>query len=336
MAEELRYSEKRLKDGFTAYVLLTEPLAFRPSEILAAVREDFPGLAWTDRLEADLPFTAGEVSLGVLFPDRDETNEPSVVQFASFPGRCDVDWDHVVAQSHLANPRAADAVARHVCWLSIRLDSVDSTLAARFDAARRVTCLAAVFARLPICLGIYFPSSDSIVTPAAWIEAASSAMRAEVAFPAWVSFYVNAVPDGRQPVPVTVGTIGMAAFLGHEVVLPLARTEPAEAAKWVYGAVRLLIERGHIFRDSNTLGVDGEGEVKLRIRHATEGMMELQTDHWVLLHSATTIDEMAVFGERTGMPPPEGFDNTVRGDEDALKKRLYAFAAGERGRARPI
>ncbi len=335
MVQPKRYSDKRLREGFTAYVLLTEPLAFRPSEVLAAVREDYPGLDWTDRLEADLPFTAGEVSLGVLFPDCDETNEPSLVQFASLPGRCDVDWDHVVAQSFLANPGAADAVARHQCWLSIHLESVDATLAARFDAARRVTCLAAVFARLPICLGVYFPSADVLATPAGWIGASEQAMRAEVPIPCWVSLYVNQMPDGRHPTPVTVGTIGMAAFLGHEVVMPLARVPAGDAAMWVFGAVKLLIERGHVFRDSNTLGFE-EGAEKLRIRHAIEGMMDLQTDHWVLLHSTSAVDEIAVFGKRTGTPPPAGFDNSVRGDEDALKKRLYAFAAGEKGRSLPL
>jgi hypothetical protein len=51
-----RYSDKRLKDNFTAYVLLSERIQFRFPEIWEAVREDYPDLAWAFSFEVAPPF----------------------------------------------------------------------------------------------------------------------------------------------------------------------------------------------------------------------------------------------------------------------------------------
>jgi hypothetical protein len=328
-----RHSEKRLQDAFTAYVPFTEPLRFRPSEILAAVREDYPGLFWTDTLQFDLPITVGQVGLGVLHPGTSEGNEPLFASFSSFPGPIALDLAHQFHASRLTFPDAPAAVARHRCYLSITVPSVDSSLAARFDAARRVTCLAAVFARLSICVAVYFPSSDQIVRPTDWVGAAARGMRAELPIPAWVSIYVNPMPDGQTPVPVSAGSIGLAAFTGHEVIVPLARVEPKDAAMWVFALAKMLVEHAHVYRDSDTVGVEGD-DLKLRIRHCPEGRQGMQTDTWVLLHPTSTVDEITMFGARSNQPAPPGVDNTRRSDADGLRKRLYALVTGGRDKAR--
>lgn len=329
--EPERYSEKRLKDSFTAYVLLTDDLEFRPSEILEAVREDYPGLAWTDKLELDTPFKTGEVSLAVFFTE-EEHNEPGVVHMSSFPGQCDVDWGSVLHNAQYSFPNASEVINRHKTYLSVTVGSVDQTLAARFDAARRATCLAAVFAKLPICSAVYFPSGDTIVQPDAWVEAADTAMQAKFPMLQWISLPIIPVPDGKEPVPVSLQTIGMAAFNGHEIFMPLVRMHPSEAGPWVLSAAHLLLERGHVFQDSNTLGMEDSTEKPIRIRHMPEGMMGAQTDMWALLHEKTTLDEMEVFGEHSRPPPPPGVDNTNRGDPDSLRKKLYKFVTGSRGK----
>lgn len=323
-----RYSEKRLADSFTVYVLFSDELEFLPSEILEAVREDYPGLSWTDELGFNMPIKTGTVGLGAFFSDDSEESEPRIVHMNSMPGRCDVDWEPLFYKSRAIFPEAEDAVARHKTYLSITVGSVDSSLAARFDAARRATCLSSVFAKLPICTAVYFPSGDTVVKPENWVKAAETAMEAEVPIAEWITFGIEPVPDGKEPVPISVQTIGMAAFNGHEVLMPLVRAEPPEVVKWVFGATILLLEYGHEFKDSNTLGLEGETDPKIRIRHMSEGMMDVQTDVWALIHPNSTVDEIAVFGERTGTPPPPGYDNSVRGDPNSLKNKLYSFVAG--------
>lgn len=322
-----RYSDKRLKDHFTAYVLLSEPLQFHTSEILAAVREDYPGLNWTDDLGVDLSFDTSKVSIGTFW-SRAEA-EPRMMNLLSAPGPCDVDWGDLFHKARFLFPEAEQVVKRHRSWLSISVDSVDQSLAARFDAARRMTCMAAVFAKLPVCEAVYFPNGDTIVKPHKWVEAADSAMKASVPIEQWVTICVNPMPDGKDPMPVSVQTVGVAAFTGYEIFMPLARTHPGEAAKWVVGMAILALERGHVYRDSDTIGIEGESR-KIRIRHMPEGMEGAQTDMFVLLHPDSKIDEMKAFGPRSREPAPPGFDNSIRGDENALKNKLYSFFAGGR------
>lgn len=325
-----RYSDKRLADPFTVYVLFSEELEFLPSEILAAVRADYPGLGWSDTLGFDAPFRTGGVGLAAFLPDDAEETGQGVVHINTFPGRLEVDWQPVFAKSWSIFPEAQAAVARHRTYLAINVDSLDRSLPARFDAARRATCLAAVFARLPICTAVYFPSGDTIVTPANWVRAADTAMAARFPILEWFAFAITPVPDGTSPPPVTVQTIGMAAFNGHEIVLPLVRENAAELVKWAYGAATMLLEYGHAFSDGHTMGIDGDDSLKLRIRHLPEGKLGAQTDMWALFHPKSTLDDEAMLGPRAGRPPPPGLDTSFRGDPDTLKKRLYRFFAGGR------
>ncbi len=325
-----RYSDKRLNDSFLIEVLLREPLQFHAAEVLGAAAEDYPGLDWSADFSMSLPVDTANVSICAVSPTVKETFGQII--FQSMPQTTKRDWSDALKKSALFYPGNRDAVARHRSVLTISVDSVGTSLAARFDAARRLTCLGAIIAKLPIAEAVAFPSADLIIPPKQWIEAAEQAMLAKVPWPQWIHVSVNPMPDGTTPVPVTVDTIGMAAFNGHEIRLPLARLSPAEAAKHVVGALTLFLEFGNTFSDGDTIG--GEDDpIKLRLRHVAEGDHGMQTDTWVLLHPATTLDEQRDFGPQPGQPPPPGIDNTDRGDADALKKKLYSFFAGGKERS---
>lgn len=303
-----RYSEKRLRDDLTLYVLLSETLEFRTGEIVQALREDYPQLSWSDLFSdtgnsgdgADFPIKTGEFAMGVVLGERDE-NAPPYVHFGSMPGRCDVQWEPILDLSRHTFPTAKSAVGRHQGYLMISLGSVDSTLEARFDAMRRLTCIGAMFARLPICLGIYNPGADLLVAPQDWIDAADTALAAKVPLAQWISLGVTAVPDGQDPPPVTVQSIGFAAFAGREVCMPMVRMPPGDAAKWVHLVIRLIMEYGHKLHDSDTVGPD-DGAEKVRVRHWPEGYQGAQTDMWALVHAKTTLNEQDAFGPRSRPP----------------------------------
>lgn len=334
-----RYSDKRLADAFSVYVLFTEPVSFTNRDILAALREDFPELDWTDTLENgadtarfyDETYTAGDVLVTSLFPGG-EGNLPGMIPLISMPGRCEIDWGHMCARNRLTFPGAEAAVARHRTYIQVMVHSVDGSLEARFDAARRASCLGAVFASLPVATAVYYPNGDTVVAPERWIEGAKTALKGEVPLLQWINLGVQPVPDGGDPVPVTVHTVGVAAFTGHEILLPLARIEPAQAAELVCGATVLYLQYGNAFNDGDTLGPEGDAALKLRIRHAPEGALGLQTDNWVLLHPRSTLAprEEELFGKRPGVPPPPGMDVRNFGDPDSLRDKLYALVAGPR------
>jgi hypothetical protein len=329
MAAPERYSDKRLKDGFYAYILLSESLQFRTGEILAAVREDYPSLVWTDSLNMDTPFDTNSFGLGVFFSQKSDVPEPSMTRLTSVRGRLEVNWDDILWKSRLTNPDGKAAVAAHVNYLCVSLESVDSSLAARFDAARRMTCMAAVFAKLPTCLGVYFPSADLLVTPADWVTAADTALKAEFPSLQWMSLAVNGFKDAGQADLVTVNTIGLAAFTGTEIVMPKTRLPAGDAAKWVHAAAVMLVELGHKFVDGDTLGPEGSPD-RVRLRFSKEGQHGMQTDTWVLFHPNCALDEFEMFGERSRPPAPKGVDNSIRSDNGWLGKKLYAFMAGGR------
>lgn len=329
MAEAERYSDKRLKDSFYAYILLSEPLQFRTGEILAAVREDYPSLVWTDSLNVDTPFDTNSFGLGVFFSQKSDVPEPTMTRLTSMKGRLQVNWDDVLWKSRHTNPDGRAAVAAHVNHLCVSLESVDSSLAARFDAARRLTCMAAVFAKLPTCLGVYFPSADQLVTPINWVQAADVSITAKFPLLEWMSLSVNKFADAGESDLVTVNTIGLAAFTGTEIIMPKTRLLPGDAAKWVHSAAVMLVELGHQFVDGDTMGPEGQPD-RVRLRFAKEGQHGMQTDMWVLFHPNCALDEFAMFGDRSRPPAPKGVDNSIRSEDGWLGKKLYAFVAGGR------
>ncbi|MEL6169878.1 MAG: hypothetical protein AAFR35_14410 [Pseudomonadota bacterium] len=328
-----RYSETRIKDSFTAYVLFSEPLRGTISEVMAAVSDDYPGLDWSsEQLGQDVFDTRGvTLSTDLSGMSRSDLTPRGRTSFIGSPGRCEIDWAPIIGKARFIFPDAQAAVDRHTDYLSVSVDSPsgDTSIAARFDAARRVTCIAAVLAKLPTALGVYFPNGDTLVTPENWVKAAETAMKGEVPLEAWVTFFLAFFDAPPEPLPVTVSTVGVAAFTGHEIVLPKARLEPVEAVKYVYGAGYLLLQAGHEFVDSDTLGVEGGAE-KLRIRHVQEGRFEAQTDQWVLIHPSSGIDDVEMFGERSRKPPPPGTANEIMNSPDTLKNRLYSFVSGAR------
>ncbi|MFZ5961515.1 DUF4261 domain-containing protein [Thalassococcus sp. BH17M4-6] len=332
-----RYSDKRLNDSFYAYVLLSEPVTFRMHEIVAALKEDYPTLGWGDSFyeeegaEHDGPFTVGDVLVASLFP-KGADNIPGMIGMHSMPGRCDLaNWPDLLHKNRFNSPEAGAAVARHTCCLCIQANSVDNSLEARFDAARRVTAVAAVFAALPVAELVYWPNGDTLTMPDSWVAAAQKAARGEVPLLQWIHFGMELMPNPETPQGVTASSVGLAAFTGQEIAMLWAPVEPAEAVRRVFEAVSMVLEHGHVFEDSDTLGAEGD-KMKMRLRLLKEGQLDAQTDTICILHPSSHFheQELELFGPRAKAPPPKGVDNTSRGDPNSLKNRLYALFAGPR------
>ena len=100
--------------------------------------------------------------------------------------------------------------------------------------------------------------------------------------------------------------------------------------------MKMVLEGDHVFRDSDTLGFEA-GDKLFRTRRATEGKELViqgqkfipQTDQIWLFHKTCDIDDIEIFGPRSNRPPPPGYDNSIEGDLETLKKSLYAFHAGD-------
>lgn len=330
MPEPARYSEKRLKDDFTAYLLFDEPLEFATREVLDAVAEDFPHMeGWRESPIDPFPVkNTAEPVIGMIdHPGADPTRRAGTrtMILTGMPGSIGVDLEHQLALAY-GFPEAREAVARHRSYLSVSLAATGTDLAARFVAARDLTCLTAVFAALPICSAVYFPNGDVIARPDQWVKAAKMAALDEWPLEQWMAygFAFRQAEDGRRL--VSCASIGMAAFNGYEIGFAQAPIEPAEAYGWVQRAVWLQLAGGNVFHDGDTTGVEGD-DLKVRIRHCAEGREIApgergQTDRWILIHPESPHDDRKIFGERPRQALPPGMTNEIKPQKGFLSRLL--------------
>ncbi|MEO1292280.1 MAG: hypothetical protein AAFV62_05530 [Pseudomonadota bacterium] len=333
-AEPQRYSDQRMADDFTVYILLSETLQFDPAEIVAAFNEDFPGLA---EISVSIGgenggkhdgeggrgslFDTGDVSIAMLQHGGARGEER--VTLISGPTRFDADLTAAYARAHLFRDAKA-VVDASASFLSVSVSGTKgaaANLASRYRQARLATCLSAVFAKLPICTAVYFPSGDVIARPEMWVKAAETAAQDQWPLGEWFSYEINLQadrPDGRPT--FSCGLVGMAAFNGHEVALASAPVGPDVATQYVMGAAYLLLAGGSVFKDSDTIGLDGSG-LQLRIRLLPEGV-QAQTDTWILVHPESPLDEAALFGAQTHPPAPPGVDARKRPEKGFMTRLL--------------
>lgn len=339
MAEE-RYSDKRMSEDFTCYVLFSEPLQATFTELMQAAAEDYPGLDWSHDNLGPEAIDTRDVTMCVDFATGDPKR--SGLRILGMPGRCEVDWEDLFHKNRIVFPDAREVVARHTDHLSISVSSakgdgsVKSLVARRFDAARRMTCLAAVLAKLPITTAIYFPNGDTLMRPKAWVFAAEEAMKGEVPTVVWIAPSLHAFDEPPEPLPITLATIGLAAFNGHELIYPRMRISWQDGIQFAHAMIKMQLEGDHVFRDSDTVGFEA-GDKQFRIRRAYEGKPIMvkgekfvpQTDQIWMFHKSCDLDDIEIFGERSNRPPPPGYDNSITSDLQTLKNELYSFHAGE-------
>ena len=326
-----RNSGKRLKDSFCVSLLFSEPLQFSLREVAEAVAEDYPAVG---RLGADINpsdgLNTGDVTaLGVLMPK--DAPECQIVTFTSLKGPLPIGSFNTAFQRLIAPDRREQMtrlVRSHVSHLSITCGSQERDLGSQFLAARMATCIAAVFAKLPICQAVHYPSANMITTPDEWVKGADQAAAAEWPLDIWMSWIFLGDEREIEGRPwVGCHSDGMAAFNGHEVCLRPAPVPPQQVLMSVYGPVYLLLAGGNEFHDGDTYGLEGTDE-KIRMRLVEEGLPILpgdhkaQTDTWVMFHPDAGEDDQKIIGPRPGIPAPEGIDNSLRPQEGFLRRLL--------------
>ncbi len=312
-----RYTEKRLNEDFTVYILFEDQLEASFAEVLDAAAEDYPALDWTFSPLGPFPINTRQPTIAV-----DTTGQVKII---GMPGRCDVDWTHAVHHARLTFPQAEEVIARHTDYIGITFTGPegDTSTPARFRAAQYMTCLSAVLAKLPIASAVYFPSATAIMPPERWVRAADQAVEGKVPVLEWITFAIHAFDEPPEPLPITVSTIGLAAFLGRELVMPRVRLPFPEAVTFMCGASSMVLDADHTFRDGDTMGLSSDDKA-FRIRECAEGQHGAQTDQWWFFHTSTDLDHIELFGESKRPAPPPDMDNSFEGDFETLRQRLSA------------
>ena len=161
-----RLSDTIKQAPFACYVLLSEPLLATFDDVLDAADEDYPGMNWGYQAPD------GE---GVIDTRQDMTltDTTGTIEFTCLGGRVKKDWMEEIHNSNLFFPRVVEALGDHTDCIRISFNSRtrDTSVTARLKAARQLTCLAAIFAKLPIATAVYVPSAEKVVRPALWVDA---------------------------------------------------------------------------------------------------------------------------------------------------------------------
>lgn len=310
-----------LNTSFTVNVLFSEPLEFDFAEITQAVKEDYPAFRVTDMGVAPGPQRTDSMVLGVLTPA--DTVNGGVISFTT-PGSTDAEWqnaDHTETLFHSANfPGAETAIRKHQSYIAISITSDDDSLASRFRALRQLSCVVAVFAKLPITMGIYCCWSNRVTSPDQWVEDTKTAENGEWPYLSWVSFRAgwdqsragNSYAGGR--------TIGLSAFCGWEIFHAAAPMQPSDVAAMLATATYMRLGGGHTFGDGHTVGGD-DGSVAYRVRYFpfNEGDPFRQM---ALIHKDSPLDEEAEFGPRPGIAPVDRTKHMTKTNKNFLRNLL--------------
>ncbi|MGL4237032.1 hypothetical protein [Tabrizicola sp.] len=316
--------EKPLNSSFSAYVLLTEDIRFVPSELLRTATRGFPGLSWSIEPHLDVPFSTDRPSIAPLLATED-MRDVKLINFIAKPGTLDLEWEPIYQLSQLTFPDARDAVNRHRAYLSINVTSVDDSLAARFSAARRMTCLASLFARLPSCTGIWLQNSNTLIPPKTWIASADMAMDDTFPIATWVSLVIGKETGDQDSELLWARTVGLSSFIGREIMIPKVRRNWRQLPPQLMLATHQLMNLGHRFNDGDTMALHDDPESICRIRNWPAAANDFGVDMWAILYPDAAMDEMSTFGPRLAKPLAPGQKNDIPHDEDYLCKLLREF-----------
>ena len=302
---------------FRGFVLLSEPLEFTTREIVDALHEDHPHAAdWaaeTGGSESHDTARVGGCDARLINP-----RSGSRLRIASIPGRVPSEVEKVMAAGPDPNG-APGALDDHRAHLFFSIETAKTDYLHRYAAARALTAMMAVFARLPICMAVNFMNANRVVSPKDWMTAADIARHDMVCDAYWYMHHTTLGPeDGMGPREAEWRSWGLSAFLGYEMMLRGRLADPHVAPLMMYGILQRVLTELQPLRDGERITfVDGAEAV---VRFLPEGPRS-DVDLWVVLLPSSPIDERDVFGPR----PPSPVVTTPTGPRSKALATALAF-----------
>ncbi len=309
---------------FSLEILLSEPLEFDLAEIVAAVDEDYPANAVTvSPINPKTMVKTDDVVMALLTPVDPENGQMITFTGAGFPddGFRAADNTELAWRSGPFAEGALHAIKTYESYVTLSVKASDASLAARFRAARQLTAVAAVFAQLPITLGVLVHWTSHMVAPEVWVKAAQRASQDQWPLTEWISYRAGWDVTRGQQTEYAVGyTVGLSRFLDWEFHMEAAPIQPSDVLQMLMGACYLPLQGGSNCRDGDTMGVEGSDlKYTMRRRNASHGGPGKTVS---LLHPQSPLDEEAEFGPNPLAKAPEGFDNSRWPKPGFMKKIL--------------
>ncbi|RED13851.1 hypothetical protein POI8812_02251 [Pontivivens insulae] len=298
---------------FSAYVLFSEGVQFEAAEIFDALTEDYPDLdvrRTTGTFIRDtLCDTNQFITEGIIGLDGEDAAGP--VQLVRLPGYGQWDFKALRPMARVNCPDLEERLARNRSYLAISVPATGRGLVEKFTAARLCSALAAVFAKLPVALAVYWEPADHFLSPEKTIQMADEALRDEWPILQWVGFDAGFTQDGS----VKGLSIGMRAFADCEVSYAPAPVDIPTSVTAMHAFIWLKLVSGNPFNDGDTIGSEADavsGKAN-RLRLIPKGKEGASCDTWLILHPEHKAEDLHKFVEpKAANPPPSGVDNNVQ------------------------
>ena len=293
-------------------MLFSEAVQFNTSEIRAALSEDFPTLdiqpgPMADVLELDCD-TASFITAPLMMGDSGK--DAFVVTLVRLPGYGTWGFEALAPGQRILVPDLEQRLHRNATYICVSVGvNADVAITDKFRAARLSSCLAAVFARLPVAVAAYWQNGDHFLTPEQVCDMAKTSMGDDWPVFAWIGLDIHRDPKSGH---FGVLTKGLRSFTGYEISHAAAPLQPGDAAAFTLSAATMAVEYGNRFNDGDTLGAEGQSrQDSYRIRHVPKGTEGSICDVKLLVHPQSRADHEALAGPILSRPPPPGVDNSV-------------------------
>ena len=288
-------------EGFSAYIHLSDDLQFSTTEIEEALLEDYPGLDIQAEQALSMPQdcdTAEFITAPLLFGAGGA--DTGIVSLIRLPDYGTWDAAQLEPSQRLRFPDIEGALAQNASYICVSVGATATDDTSQFRAARLCSCLAAVFAKLPIAVGVYWESADQFLTPEDVVQMADKAMADEFPVEEWIGLGLAPAADAEAVIGVTKG---VRHFQGTEMGFSTAPVELTEVVSTLLTTAHMVTSLGHQFHDGDTLGASGQPEDEsFRIRHIPAETWNSESDLWLLVHPKSSLDVDKLLGKRKRDP----------------------------------
>ena len=165
-------------------------------------------------------------------------------------------------------PNAEKEAAQHKAHILVMGLKDPPDREASLAKARAVTWVTAAIARLVPIVGVSWADGANLVSAAAFaaIVRNNISQPGGNAVPLWVRIKIAKADDGRQGEPLmTAGTLGLRIFGLRELEYAPVSPNPVSIMEHAYSVAEYLLRSGKRLDDGETIGGDGEGEMKFAI-----------------------------------------------------------------------
>lgn len=315
--------EKNSGPTFSAYILLSEGIQFNTNEIAQALAEDYPTLEISGHTNDVLAFDCNTdefITSPMLMGSRgDDARSVSLIRL---PGYGTWDPARIPLRQSLLCPDISDRLKRNRSYICVSVGADDSSLKSTFRAARLCSCVAAIFAKLPVALAAYWETGDHFLSPEAVVKMADEAVCDKWPVSEWVGLDLARGQTDGQPMAGGL-TVGLKAFRNVEISHAGAPIEIAEAAQMMLSVATMCLEYGRKYGDGDTIGREGQSrEQSYRVRVVPKGTRNSNCDVYLIVHPQSTVDHEALAGPIETRPPPPGVDNSIPPNEGFFKSLM--------------